>query len=76
MIEFDELPHEIQVMIFLIDCYIQCLLYNKKINEMKSKYTQRHSHVWGRQRSIERIAELENLMNLKDYESFLESGKD
>tara|TARA_B100000029_G_C16862858_1_gene700024 strand:+ start:229 stop:390 length:162 start_codon:yes stop_codon:yes gene_type:complete len=29
-LEFDELPHEIQVMILLISCYIQCLLIQLK----------------------------------------------
>ena len=39
---------------------------NSLKNEMKSKYTQRHSHVWGRQRSIERKAELENLISIAE----------
>ena len=39
---------------------------NSLKNEMKSKYTQRHSHVWGRQKSIERKAELENLISIAE----------
>ena len=39
---------------------------NSLKNEMKSKYTQRHSHIWGRQRSIERKAELENLISIAE----------
>ena len=39
---------------------------NSLKNEMKSKYTQRHSHVWGRQKSIERKAELDNLISIAE----------
>ena len=39
---------------------------NSLKNEMKSKYTQRHSHVWGRQKAIERKAELENLISIAE----------
>ena len=39
---------------------------NSLKNEMKSKYTQRHSHVWGRQKMIERKAELENLISIAE----------
>ena len=39
---------------------------NSLKNEMKSKYTQRHSYVWGRQKAIERKAELENLISIAE----------
>ena len=39
---------------------------NSLKNEMKSKYTQRHSYVWGRQKMIERKAELENLISIAE----------